>query len=97
MHGWWRASRRRPPGDRPWSRPAGRLARRIAVNAIAPGPFESDMLQKSLAAEIGLSSPLRRPGGLDDLAGLVQFLGSRSSAFLTGTVIPFGGGLSITR
>ncbi|MFF4426459.1 SDR family NAD(P)-dependent oxidoreductase [Streptomyces sp. NPDC001549] len=76
---------------------AGRLAPRIAVNAIALGPFESDMLQESLATEIGLSSPMRRPGGLDDLAGIIQFLGSRGSAYLTGTVIPFDGGLSLTR
>ncbi|MEU9859242.1 SDR family oxidoreductase [Streptomyces sp. NPDC047971] len=76
---------------------AGRLAPRVAVNAIALGPFESDMLQESLAAEIGLGSPMRRPGGLDDLAGIIQFLGSRGSAYLTGTVIPFDGGLSITR
>ncbi|MEV0675053.1 SDR family NAD(P)-dependent oxidoreductase [Actinosynnema sp. NPDC050436] len=76
---------------------AGRLAPRVTVNAIALGPFESDMLQDELAADIGLRSPMRRPGGIDDLAGIMGFLGSRAAAYLTGTVIPFDGGLSATR
>jgi NAD(P)-dependent dehydrogenase (short-subunit alcohol dehydrogenase family) len=55
------------------------------------------MLQESLATDIGLRSPMRRAGGLDDLAGIMQFLGSRAAAYLTGTVIPFDGGLAATR
>ncbi|UED88031.1 SDR family NAD(P)-dependent oxidoreductase [Streptomyces profundus] len=76
---------------------AGRLAPRIAVNALALGPFESAMSRDALADDIGRRSPLRRAGGLDDLAGVMRFLGSRSAAYLTGTVIPFDGGLSATR
>ncbi|MFG2298043.1 SDR family oxidoreductase [Streptomyces sp. NPDC048603] len=82
---------------------AGRLAPRIAVNAVALGPFgpfgpfASDAPPGRPAADTVLRTPLGRAGGLDDLAGIIRFLGSRASAYLTGTVIPLDGGLALTR
>ncbi|MEV7611393.1 SDR family oxidoreductase [Streptomyces sp. NPDC089799] len=79
---------------------AVRLGPRIAVNAVALGPFASYppfAPELPLASDTVGRSPLRRAGGLDDLAGVIRFLGSRASAYLTGAVIPLDGGLAATR
>jgi len=79
---------------------AKRLAPRITVNAIAPGPFESKMMAATLAAfeeQIVASAPLKRIGRPDDMAGTAIFLSSRAGAYLTGTIIPVDGGIATTR
>jgi len=76
---------------------ARRLAPRITVNAIAPGPFESKMMAATLEAfgeQIASSAPLRRIGRPDDMAGAAIFLASRAGAYLTGAVIPVDGGIA---
>jgi NAD(P)-dependent dehydrogenase (short-subunit alcohol dehydrogenase family) len=73
--------------------------RRITVNAVAPGPFESKMMAATLAArgeEIAASSPLGRIGRPDDMAGVAVFLSSRAGAYVTGAVIPVDGGRATT-
>ena len=70
---------------------------RIAVNAIAPGPFESKMMAATLERfgdSIRASCPLGRIGRPDDMAGTAIFLASRAGSYLTGTVIPVDGGIS---
>jgi NAD(P)-dependent dehydrogenase (short-subunit alcohol dehydrogenase family) len=77
---------------------ARQLAPRITVNAIAPGPFESKMMAATLAAfgeQIAAQAPRKRIGQPDDMAGTAIFLSSRAGAYLTGTVIPVDGGLSL--
>jgi NAD(P)-dependent dehydrogenase (short-subunit alcohol dehydrogenase family) len=77
---------------------ARQLAPLITVNAIAPGPFESKMMAATLAAfgeQIAAQAPRKRIGVPDDMAGTAIFLSSRAGAYLTGTVIPVDGGLSI--
>lgn len=72
--------------------------RRIAVNAIAPGPFETRMMEGVLRVAgdgIRASVPLGRLGAAEDLAGVALYLSSRASAYLTGAVIPVDGGLSL--
>lgn len=78
------------------------LARRLAaehvtVNAVAPGPFESKMMKKTLEdfrdAIIG-SVPRGRIGEPEDMAGIAIYLASRAGAYVTGAVIPVDGGLS---
>ena len=73
-------------------------ARHITVNAIAPGPFESRMtrwvLENERDALVG-HCPLGRIGEPQDMAGIAIFLASRAGAYLTGTVIPVDGGISI--
>ena len=67
----------------------------IAVNAIAPGWFPSDLTRVTLerhAERLLDAIPLRRFGGPDDLKGAVAFLASPASAFVTGTVIHVDGG-----
>jgi NAD(P)-dependent dehydrogenase (short-subunit alcohol dehydrogenase family) len=76
---------------------ATRLARdRITVNAIAPGPFPSQMMAFVLeehADEVAASVPLGRIGEPEDMAGTALFLASRAGAYLTGAVIPVDGGV----
>jgi NAD(P)-dependent dehydrogenase (short-subunit alcohol dehydrogenase family) len=77
---------------------AQRLAPRITVNAIAPGPFESKMMHETLERfrdAIVASCPLGRIGEPEDVAGATIFLASRAGAYLTGTVIPVDGGITI--
>lgn len=72
----------------------------IAVNAIAPGPFESKMMAATLDAfgeQIAASAPLKRIGRPDDMAGTAIFLASRAGSYLTGAVIPVDGGISTTK
>jgi NAD(P)-dependent dehydrogenase (short-subunit alcohol dehydrogenase family) len=74
--------------------------RRITVNAVAPGPFESKMMAATLEAfgpEIAARAPLGRIGRPDDMAGVVVYLTSRAGAYVTGTVIPVDGGIATTR
>ena len=75
-------------------------ARRITVNAVAPGPFESKMMAATLdafGAEIAARSPLNRIGRPDDMAGVVVYLASRAGSYVTGAVIPVDGGIATTR
>jgi NAD(P)-dependent dehydrogenase (short-subunit alcohol dehydrogenase family) len=79
---------------------ARRLAPRVTVNAIAPGPFESKMMAATLRAfgdEIVASAPLKRIGRPDDMAGTAIFLCSRAGSYLTGAIIPVDGGLATLR
>lgn len=76
---------------------AKRLAPKITVNAIAPGPFESKMMAATLEAAgdaIAAAAPLKRIGRPDDMAGTARFLASRAGAYLTGAVIPVDGGIA---
>lgn len=69
----------------------------ITVNAIAPGPFESKMMAATLdnfGDAIIASAPLRRIGRPDDMAGTAIYLASRAGAYVTGTVVPVGGGIA---
>lgn len=75
---------------------AKRLGREsITVNAIAPGPFPSqltDTASETVKASIARHIPLRRPGGPEDIEGLVVFLASRAGAYVNGSTIPLDGG-----
>jgi NAD(P)-dependent dehydrogenase (short-subunit alcohol dehydrogenase family) len=76
---------------------ARRLAPKVTVNAIAPGPFESHMMRATLAAAgdaIAAAAPMKRIGRPDDMAGTAIFLSSRAGSYLTGAVIPVDGGIS---
>ncbi len=79
---------------------AKRLAPRVTVNAIAPGPFESKMMAATLEAfgeSIAANAPLKRIGRPDDMAGAAIYLASRAGAYLTGAIIPVDGGIATTR
>ncbi len=76
---------------------AKRLAPRITVNAVAPGPFESKMMAATIERfkdVIVASCPLGRIGEPPDMAGVAIYLASRAGAYVTGAVIPVDGGIS---
>jgi NAD(P)-dependent dehydrogenase (short-subunit alcohol dehydrogenase family) len=71
--------------------------RKITVNAVAPGPFESKMMAATLerfGEAIAETNPLRRIGEPDDMVGVAIYLASRASSYVTGVVIPVDGGIS---
>lgn len=73
-------------------------ARGVRANAIAPGYISTDMtdvLSDDIKEQLIGHTPLGRLGTPDDVAGLVAFLCSDASAFITGTVIPVDGGLGM--
>ncbi len=70
----------------------------ITVNAIAPGFFESDMtvitddvMRKMVESMV----PRGRTGMAEDMAGAAIYLASPAGSYVTGSVIPVEGGLSI--
>ncbi|WAL39644.1 SDR family oxidoreductase [Brevibacterium sp. BRM-1] len=78
---------------------AHELAPRILVNAIAPGPFPTQMLGGAIAENGGEEAarernPLGRFGTPDDATGMTVFLASRASSYITGAIIPLDGGAS---
>lgn len=69
----------------------------IRVNAIAPGWFPSDMANFVLdrhGDELVRQVPLGRFGGPEDLKGVVVFLASAASAYVTGHTLVVDGGQS---
>ncbi len=81
------------------TRLASKLAPEITVNAVAPGPFESKMMEATLDAfgdAIAQQCPLKRIGRPEDMAGVAIWLSSKAGAYVTGDVIPVDGGLVTT-
>ena len=73
--------------------------RNITVNAIAPGPFESQMTKwmlENYKATIEAGCPLKRIGSPADMAGVAIYLASRAGAYVNGVVIPVDGGICLT-
>jgi NAD(P)-dependent dehydrogenase (short-subunit alcohol dehydrogenase family) len=69
----------------------------IRVNAVAPGPVETEMVAPILAeptvkADILASLTMDRLGQPEDIAGAVVFLASDAAAFITGTTLYVDGG-----
>ena len=69
----------------------------VRVNAVAPGPVETGMLDRFTGSEerkAGLlaSIPLRRAGRPEELADAILFLASDKASFVTGQIINVNGG-----
>ena len=69
----------------------------VRVNAIAPGPVDTPLFRRgrteSQIREIAKPIPLGRIGQPDDIAGVVSFLVSPESAYMTGQTLHVNGGL----
>lgn len=68
-------------------------ARKVTVNAVAPGFISTDMTKELNEAELKKLVPLGRFGKPEEVAALVSFLASDDAAYITGQVISINGGL----
>jgi 3-oxoacyl-[acyl-carrier protein] reductase len=71
-------------------------SRGITVNAIAPGFIETEMTHILPEAAIDAflkATPLARPGTPEDVSGVVAFLVSKDSSYITGQVVNIDGGM----
>jgi len=72
----------------------------ITVNCVMPGPFGTEMNQGLMDDPVAYQSfisriPLGRWGDLDEIGGLVVFLASDASSFVTGAGITIDGGWTV--
>ena len=66
------------------------------ANCVAPGFVETDMLAdvpERVRKNILKRIPLDRFAQVDDIAGIVRFLASRDSSYMTGQVLGVNGGM----
>jgi len=73
-------------------------SRNVLVNCVAPGYVETDMTEKltdDQRAAFTDSIPLRRGASGNEIAGVVSFLMSDDSSYITGQVINVDGGLAM--
>lgn len=104
------ASQAPPPGGSVYSATKGALdaitrslaaelgPRRILVNAVLPGPVETEGLQAmggahEFVTQLVSRTPLGRIGKPRDIATVVSFLASDDAGWITGQIIPAAGGL----
>jgi NAD(P)-dependent dehydrogenase (short-subunit alcohol dehydrogenase family) len=71
----------------------------VRVNAVAPGPVETGMLNRftgTAEKKAGLIAgvPQKRPGTPDEIANAIVFLSSGKASFLTGQIVSVDGGKS---
>ena len=69
----------------------------VRVNAVAPGFFETRMSEgvvKKAGHTIEQMTPLGRIGGPGELKGVVLFLASAASSYITGQVLAVDGGMT---
>jgi len=66
--------------------------RGITVNAISPGPTETDMMQDRYRDKAAGMSPFNRIGNPKDVADVAVFLASDAARWVTGQNIGAGGG-----
>jgi NAD(P)-dependent dehydrogenase (short-subunit alcohol dehydrogenase family) len=73
---------------------------RIAVNALAPGLFDTRMTAFATkdpvrVARIEKRIPLGRMGAAQDIASAVLYLCGRGGAYVTGAILPIDGGVGV--
>jgi Dehydrogenases with different specificities (related to short-chain alcohol dehydrogenases) len=68
-------------------------ARKVTVNAVAPGFICTDMTADLDEAELKKTIPAGRFGKPEEVAALVSFLCSDEAAYITGQVISIAGGM----
>jgi 3-oxoacyl-[acyl-carrier protein] reductase len=68
-------------------------ARKVTVNAVAPGYIATDMTKDLDEGTLKKTVPAGRFGQPEEVAALVGFLASDAAAYITGEVISINGGL----
>ena len=72
----------------------------VTVNAVCPGPIQTEMLKPLLSDEkyrekMLKGVPMRRLGVPEDVAGAVAFFASAEASFITGNVLVIDGGMTV--
>jgi NAD(P)-dependent dehydrogenase (short-subunit alcohol dehydrogenase family) len=73
----------------------------VRVNSIVPGPIgDTEGIRRlaptpEAAARMASIVPLQRMGTTDDIANMALFLSSERARYVTGTIIPVDGGISL--
>ena len=65
------------------------------MNNIPPGFIDTPMLRASpvdVEAQAALSSPMKRPGTPEDIAGACSYLVSEAASYVTGQTLSVNGG-----
>lgn len=68
---------------------------KIRVNAIAPGGFQTDIMEPDFAKVLEHVCPTHRVASTDEIQGLALFLASGASSYVTGSQIVIDGGLTL--
>lgn len=73
----------------------------IRVNAVAPGPVDTGLLERMVAGHIPVSSiasqvPMKRISQPAEIADIFMWLASDAASFVTGEVVMADGGLTIS-
>ncbi len=72
--------------------------RGITCNVVAPGPIVTAMTEamgEDWLTGVSAAVPLGRPGRPEECAALIAFLCSEAAGYVTGTLIPVDGGMSM--
>ncbi len=78
------------------------IGRRIRVNAVAPGPIETPIFEKTglskekvdeFAKQITQAVPMKRLGRPEEIAAAVAFLASSDASYITGVELNVDGGM----
>jgi len=72
----------------------------VRVNAVAPGPVQSDMLDRFTGNEAGKAAflstvPLKRAATSEEIARMIMYLASDQANFVTGAIVAVDGGMSV--
>ena len=72
-------------------------ARRVRVNAVAPGPVDTDLFRAGKSDEMkarsAALSPFNRVGRAEEVATVVRFLASEEASWVNGQIIQPNGGM----
>ncbi len=71
----------------------------ITVNAVCPGPTETNMTARvrslpQVYKDLRRSIPMQRWGSAEEIAAVIAFLASPAASFVTGVAIPVDGGIT---
>jgi len=70
----------------------------IRVNAVAPGPIDTDMLDRTTGGDQSIFTelvPMKRAGRVEEIAKTVVYLASDDSSYVTGQSIAIDGGILV--
>jgi len=66
----------------------------VTVNAVAPGFFPTRMTKGLIEDRLAAANPMRRIGRPGELKGVVLFLASDASSYVTGQILAVDGGMT---